>query len=240
MVLCDYSAKREAILWDACYFSVICGNLERLRWLSLKISSFFVGELPVYCVFAGKMQFFEKNVKKKLKKNLQVSKKCLPLQSQSKERIVLIKVWCHSSVGRAKDWKSLCPWFDSRWHHENLSRSNSVEVFSFMQSVESRSFPCPASCPVRLSTKTGLSVDKPLFFHLLSIKTGLSVDKVPKTRELLYISTEYPTFMTWNIYWPYLPQWLYSHSRQQFRLVNGMASWMCRGQAHSCLSSVWW
>ena len=25
--------------------------------------------------------------------------------------------WCHSSVGRAKDWKSLCPWFDSRWHH---------------------------------------------------------------------------------------------------------------------------
>ena len=60
---------------------------------------------------------------------------------------------------------------------ENLSRSNSIEVFSFMQSVESRSFPCPASCPVRLSIKTGLSVDKPLFFHLLSIKTGLSVDK---------------------------------------------------------------
>ena len=25
--------------------------------------------------------------------------------------------WCHSSVGRAKDWKSLCPRFDSWWHH---------------------------------------------------------------------------------------------------------------------------
>ncbi len=24
---------------------------------------------------------------------------------------------CHSSVGRAKDWKSLCPRFDSWWHH---------------------------------------------------------------------------------------------------------------------------
>ena len=28
--------------------------------------------------------------------------------------------WCHSSVGRAKDWKSLCPWFDSRWHHYKI------------------------------------------------------------------------------------------------------------------------
>ena len=26
--------------------------------------------------------------------------------------------WCHSSVGRAKDWKSLCPRFDSWWHHK--------------------------------------------------------------------------------------------------------------------------
>ena len=25
---------------------------------------------------------------------------------------------CHSSVGRAKDWKSLCPRFDSWWHHK--------------------------------------------------------------------------------------------------------------------------
>ena len=61
-----------------------------------------------------KMQFFEK----KVQKNLQLKKKCLPLQSQSKERVVQMKNWCHSSVGRAKDWKSLCPWFDSRWHHE--------------------------------------------------------------------------------------------------------------------------
>ena len=25
---------------------------------------------------------------------------------------------CHSSDGRAKDWKSLCPRFDSWWHHK--------------------------------------------------------------------------------------------------------------------------
>ena len=43
------------------------------------------------------------------KKNLQSQKNWLYLQSQTKR--------CHSSVGRAKDWKSLCPWFDSRWHH---------------------------------------------------------------------------------------------------------------------------
>ena len=32
--------------------------------------------------------------------------------------------WCHSSVGRAKDWKSLCHWFDSRWHHKSSSWIN--------------------------------------------------------------------------------------------------------------------
>ena len=26
-------------------------------------------------------------------------------------------IWLHSSVGRARDWKSLCRWFDSRWSH---------------------------------------------------------------------------------------------------------------------------
>ena len=26
-------------------------------------------------------------------------------------------IWFHSSVGRAKDWKSLCRWFDSTWNH---------------------------------------------------------------------------------------------------------------------------
>ena len=48
---------------------------------------------------------------------------------------------------------------------KNLSRSNYIEVFSFMQSVESRSFPRSASCPVLLSIKTGLPVDKPLFLN---------------------------------------------------------------------------
>ena len=32
---------------------------------------------------------------------------------------------CHSSVGRAKDWKSLCPRFDSWWHHF-LRKKNDV------------------------------------------------------------------------------------------------------------------
>ena len=31
--------------------------------------------------------------------------------------------WCHSSDGRAKDWKSLCPRFDSWWHHTEKSHS---------------------------------------------------------------------------------------------------------------------
>ena len=50
-----------------------------------------------------------------------ISKKCiwtciiqismLTLHTQTQDR------WCHSSDGRAKDWKSLCPRFDSWWHH---------------------------------------------------------------------------------------------------------------------------
>ena len=38
-----------------------------------------------------------------------IQKLALPLHSQTRR--------CHSSVGRAKDWKSLCPRFDSWWHH---------------------------------------------------------------------------------------------------------------------------
>ena len=40
---------------------------------------------------------------------------CIPLQPQ------IAKKRCHSSVGRAKDWKSLCPRFDSWWYHFLLS-----------------------------------------------------------------------------------------------------------------------
>ena len=58
---------------------------------------------------------------KKLQKSLEVKKKCLPLQSQTKTTRLKPKFWCHSSVGRAKDWKSLCPWFDSRWHHNKTA-----------------------------------------------------------------------------------------------------------------------
>ena len=34
--------------------------------------------------------------------------------------------WYHSSVGRAKDWKSLCRWFDSSWYHEKTSEKSGV------------------------------------------------------------------------------------------------------------------
>ena len=46
------------------------------------------------------------------------------------------KQWCHSSDGRAKDWKSLCPRFDSWWHHfyktkNHESRWNTVISAAF-------------------------------------------------------------------------------------------------------------
>ena len=37
---------------------------------------------------------------------------------------------CHSSVGRAKDWKSLCPRFDSWWHHSKEKQNNVKSLFS--------------------------------------------------------------------------------------------------------------
>ena len=37
--------------------------------------------------------------------------------------------WCHSSVGRAKDWKSLCPRFDSWWHHRRPLILNELAAF---------------------------------------------------------------------------------------------------------------
>ena len=38
----------------------------------------------------------------------------------AKVKMTIWRVWCHSSVGRAKDWKSLCPRFDSWWHHTKM------------------------------------------------------------------------------------------------------------------------
>ena len=43
-------------------------------------------------------------------------KKLLSLHSLNKSY-----TWCHSSVGRAKDWKSLCPRFDSWWYHSKCN-----------------------------------------------------------------------------------------------------------------------
>ena len=45
---------------------------------------------------------------------------------------------CHSSVGRAKDWKSLCPRFDSWWHHFKEKKTvkswfpNGIRIFCFL------------------------------------------------------------------------------------------------------------
>ena len=39
------------------------------------------------------------------------------------------KWWCHSSVGRAKDWKSLCPRFDSWWHHKETPKCLVIKCF---------------------------------------------------------------------------------------------------------------
>ena len=49
--------------------------------------------------------------------------KGLSLQSQK---------WYHSSVGRAKDWKSLCPRFDSWWYHLQKSNACNPTVVGFI------------------------------------------------------------------------------------------------------------
>ena len=56
---------------------------------------------------------WRENIKENAENVCQLHKLSLPLHSQ-------LRSWCHSSVGRAKDWKSLCPRFDSWWHHNFL------------------------------------------------------------------------------------------------------------------------
>ena len=56
---------------------------------------------------------------------LHVWKFCLPLHHDNTGKKCFrpqLSGWCHSSVGRAKDWKSLCRWFDSRWYHKENQR----------------------------------------------------------------------------------------------------------------------
>ena len=56
---------------------------------------------------------------------------------------------CHSSVGRAKDWKSLCPRFDSWWHHF-LKQSECSAVGSALRSGRrGRAFESPHSDKVK-------------------------------------------------------------------------------------------
>ena len=92
-------------------------------------------------------------------KSLAIQKKSIPLHPQLKI-IAQQTCWCHSSVGRAKDWKSLCPRFDSWWYHNKESYSNRGTLFLFFigaiaQLVEQRTdrvynWPCvPGSIPFR-------------------------------------------------------------------------------------------
>ena len=60
---------------------------------------------------------------------------------------------CHSSVGRAKDWKSLCPRFDSWWHHfyktkNHENRWNTVisAVFSLCTARKNMQFGAIKNC----------------------------------------------------------------------------------------------
>ena len=67
-------------------------NITHIRGFSRKKQEFFKIS-SLFCLFICGSQ-----------------KNALHLHSQ--------KPRCHSSVGRAKDWKSLCPRFDSWWHHK--------------------------------------------------------------------------------------------------------------------------
>ena len=74
-------------------------------------------------------------------------KKIIPLHPQTRN------YWCHSSVGRAKDWKSLCPRFDSWWYH---FEEKQIVVNSWFPS-EIGSFCFPARCKkVRNMTASGV------------------------------------------------------------------------------------
>ena len=59
--------------------------------------------------------------------------------------------WCHSSVGRAKDWKSLCPRFDSWWHHRKGSWENQLPFFVRLDlTSESNALICKEFCCKKL------------------------------------------------------------------------------------------
>ena len=55
--------------------------------------------------------------------------------------------WCHSSVGRAMDWKSMCPRFDSWWHH----KGKQIASLCFLHSPKFD----PAIAPIDFYTRIG-------------------------------------------------------------------------------------
>ena len=64
------------------------------------------------------------------------------------------KLWCHSSVGRAKDWKSLCPRFDSWWHHSKEKQNNVKSWFSTKIGIfyfPKNDNDCASECNIKIS-----------------------------------------------------------------------------------------
>ena len=64
-------------------------------------------------------------------KSLQVKKKWLPLQSQSKERVVLIKNGAIAQLVEQRTENPCVPGSIPGGTTESLSRSNSIEAFSY-------------------------------------------------------------------------------------------------------------
>ena len=61
---------------------------------------------------------------------------------------------CHSSVGRAKDWKSLCPRFDSWWHHsQRKAKQRKILIFNENQDFlfSPNDNDCASECNIEIS-----------------------------------------------------------------------------------------
>ena len=76
--------------------------------------------------------------------------------------------WCHSSVGRAKDWKSLCPRFDSWWYHLKINDLQKCRSFFFSS----------RRSPLLCGSRTGPDLQR---IRCTFGRRGRSEDRVVKT-----------------------------------------------------------
>ena len=117
-----------------------------------------------------------------IKKICTVIKFAIPLHSQTNAR-------CHSSVGRAKDWKSLCPRFDSWWHH--AKESITKVMLSFFIAV-------------RQTGSTGYS-------EWIYALTSLPFQRLGRLSDKIVL-------LSWDIHWQRMPYLLNSGSSNGFYL----------------------